>query len=242
MHKKIHLQSKKICYSITQYLDASGRGGLVSPYRVCLQCPEHPQAMTKPTDQKPLKTGLAVELWPLDRLPPYENNARTHSPEQIAQIAASILEFRFTNPILADEKGVVAGHGRLLALQQLWDAGETVRLLNGTVIPPGMAPTIDCSGWSPSQRRAYVLADNQLALNAGWDTELLQIEVAALNLANFDMGLLGFDSDRIAGLLDPEGINKPAKEHEGAEELNEEEFSEFEHACPRCGFEFNGKQ
>jgi ParB-like chromosome segregation protein Spo0J len=199
--------------------------------------------MTKPTDQKPPETGLAVELWPLDRLPPYENNARTHSPEQVAQIAASILEFRFTNPILADEKGVIAGHGRLLALQQLWNAGETVRLPNGTVIPPGMAPTIDCSGWSPSQRRAYALADNQLALNAGWDTELLQMEVAALNLADFDLSLLGFDEDRIAGLLDPEGIDREEsvpKDHKGAEEYSEEDFSEFEHKCPRCNFEFNG--
>jgi ParB-like chromosome segregation protein Spo0J len=173
--------------------------------------------MTEPTDQKPPETGLAVELWPLDRLPPYENNARTHSPEQVAQLAASILEFGFTNPILADEKGVIAGHGRLLALQQLWNAGETVRLPNGTVIPPGMAPTIDCSGWSPSQRRAYALADNQLALNAGWDTELLQMEVAALNLADFDLGLLGFDSERIAGLLDPEGIDGEGAPPTGAD-------------------------
>jgi hypothetical protein len=67
---------------------------------------------------------------------------------------------------------------------------------------------IDCTGWSAAQRRAYILADNQLALNAGWDTQLLQVEVAALNLADFDLSLLGFDQDRIAALLDPEGIDE----------------------------------
>jgi ParB-like chromosome segregation protein Spo0J len=93
---------------------------------------------------------------------------------------------------------------------------------------------------TPTQRRAYVLADNKLALNAGWDEELLQQEIAALSLVDFDLSLMGWSDDDLAGLLDPEGINEPAKEHEGAKEYGEEEFSEFEHKCPRCGFEFNG--
>jgi ParB-like chromosome segregation protein Spo0J len=127
-------------------------------------------------------------MWPLERLVPYERNARTHSPEQVAQIAASIQEFGFTNPILVDgADGILAGHGRLAAAKDM-----------------GLAevPVIVLDHLNPEQRRAYVIADNQLALNAGWDTELLQSEVMALNLADFDLSLLGFDDDRIAELLE----------------------------------------
>jgi len=156
----------------------------------------------------PAPAGPAIEFWPLEDLIPYENNARTHSAEQVEQIAASVRQFGFTNPILADRKGITAGHGRLMALRQIYGAGETVNLPSGEPVPPGTAPVIDCTGWSAAQRRAYILADNQLALNAGWDTQLLQVEVAALNLADFDLSLLGFDQDRIAALLDPEGIDE----------------------------------
>jgi ParB-like chromosome segregation protein Spo0J len=135
-----------------------------------------------------------IEMWPLERLVPYERNARTHSPEQVAQIAASIQEFGFTNPILVDgADGILAGHGRLAAARDMGLAE---------------APVIVLDHLNADQRRAYILADNQLALNAGWDTELLQIEVAALNLADFDLSLLGFDDDRIASLLDPDGIDR----------------------------------
>jgi len=133
-------------------------------------------------------TAKRIEMWPLERLVPYERNARTHSPEQVAQIAASIQEFGFTNPILVDgADGILAGHGRLAAAKDM-----------------GLAevPVIVLAHLSPEQRRAYVIADNQLALNAGWDTELLQSEVMALNLADFDLSLLGFDDDRIAELLE----------------------------------------
>lgn len=139
-------------------------------------------------------TAKRIEMWPLERLRPYERNARTHSPEQVAQIAASIQEFGFTNPLLVDgADGILAGHGRLAAAKDL-----------------GLAevPVIVLDHLSAEQRRAYILADNQLALNAGWNVELLQQEVAALNLADFDLSLLGFDEDRIAGLLDPEGIDR----------------------------------
>jgi ParB-like chromosome segregation protein Spo0J len=139
-------------------------------------------------------TAQKIEQWPLARLRPYERNARTHSPEQVAQIAASIQEFGFTNPILVGEDdGIIAGHGRLAAAM---DLGLTE------------VPVIVLSHLTAEQRRAYVLADNQLALNAGWDMELLQQEVIGLNLADFDLSLLGFDEDRIAGLLDPEGIDR----------------------------------
>lgn len=174
-------------------------------------------------------TARRIEMWQLDRLVPYERNARTHSAEQIRQIAASIQEFGFTNPILVDgADGILAGHGRLAAAKDMGLA---------------LVPVIVLDHLSAAQRKAYILADNQLALNAGWDTELLQMEVAALNLEDFDLSLLGFDNDRIASLLDPEGIDREdpaAKERTGAEEYGEEDFSEFDHKCPRCNFEFNG--
>ena len=133
-------------------------------------------------------------------LVPYARNARTHSDAQVAQLAASIREFGFTNPILVDgERGIIAGHGRLLAARKL-----------------GLAevPVIELSHLSPAQRRAYVLADNKLALNAGWDDDLLRLELADLRSEGFDLGLTGFGLDEIgelladngAGLTDPDQV------------------------------------
>ena len=128
-----------------------------------------------------------IELWPLERLVPYARNARTHSAAQVAQIAASIAEFGFTNPILVDSAdGIVAGHGRLLAARKL-----------------GLAevPVIVLDHLSETQRRAYVLADNRLALNAGWDDEVLAAELAALEADGFDLGVVGFSEHELADLL-----------------------------------------
>ena len=160
-------------------------------------------------------TGPPIEFWPLERLVPYARNARTHSAEQIEQIAASLRQWGWTQPILADNDGIIAGHGRVLALRQIYASGATVRLAAGGSIPPGCAPVIPCAGgWSEAQRRAYILADNQLALRAGWDSSLLKIEVAALNLADFDLELLGFDSDNLTQLLGGafEGDEEPSPE------------------------------
>ena len=174
-----------------------------------------------------IKSAQKIEHWPLDRLVPYERNARTHSAEQVAQISASIQEFGFTNPILvASDNGIIAGHGRLQAAREL--AMDTV-------------PVVVLDHLTPAQRRAYVLADNKLALNAGWDDDLLAEEITALHLEDFKLSTLGWSDSDIADMLDPEGINEPAKEYEGSQEYGEDEFSEFEHKCPRCGFEFNGK-
>jgi len=142
----------------------------------------------------PYNTALVQDLIP------YANNARTHSDAQVAQIAASIREFGFTNPILVDgEKGIIAGHGRLLAARKL-----------------GMAevPLIELSHLTPAQKRAYVLADNRLALSAGWDDDLLRLELGALQAEGFDLGLVGFDPGEIdllfalptGGLTDPDHI------------------------------------
>lgn len=119
---------------------------------------------------------------------PYERNARTHNPEQVAQIAASIQEFGFTNPILVDKKdGIIAGHGRLLAAKDL-----------------GMAqvPVVVIDHLTPDQKRAYVLADNKLALNAGWDVDLLASEIEELQAVEFDLSLLGWSADELEGLAE----------------------------------------
>jgi len=118
------------------------------------------------------------EHWSVERLKPYERNARTHSPEQVAQIAASIVEFGFTNPILVDGKdGIIAGHGRLLAAKDLG-------------LPK--VPVLVLDHLTPEQKRAYVIADNQLALISGWDDELLKAELADLGELEFDLTLLGW--------------------------------------------------
>jgi DNA modification methylase len=130
---------------------------------------------------------LQITRVPVEALIPYARNARTHSDSQVAQIAASIREFGWTNPILVDgERGIIAGHGRLLAARKL-----------------GMAevPVIELGHLTPAQRRAYVLADNKLALNAGWDEELLGLELAELRDLGFDLSLTGFDTDEIGKLL-----------------------------------------
>src|ERR1044071_8813547 len=124
-----------------------------------------------------------VEHWPLDRLIPHARNARTHSEEQVAQIAGSIAEFGFVNPILVGDDGViVAGHGRVLAARKL---GLTE------------APVIVLAHLSPTQRRALMIADNRIAQNAGWDDAMLAIRLASLHDENVDLGLLGFDEDEL---------------------------------------------
>jgi site-specific DNA-methyltransferase (adenine-specific) len=123
---------------------------------------------------------------------PYANNARTHSDEQVAQIAASIKEFGFTNPILLDgTNGIIAGHGRLMAARKL--SLDTV-------------PCIQLSHLSDKQRKAYILADNRLAMNSGWDTQLLTLELKSLDDEGFDLEMLGFDADELANLLEPEQV------------------------------------
>ncbi len=130
-----------------------------------------------------------VEHWPIDRLAPYARNPRTHSAAQVAQLAASIVEYGFTNPLLVASDGtVIAGHGRLEAARQL--GLEEV-------------PVIILDHLTPAQRRAYVIADNQLALQAGWDEEVLAAEMHALNGSGFDLSLTGFDESEVDRLLAP---------------------------------------
>jgi len=135
-----------------------------------------------------IKMSSRIELWPLEKLKPYARNPRTHTPEQVAKVAASIVEFGFTNPILVDaNQGIIAGHCRLMAAQKL---GLTT------------VPIIELTHLSEAQKRAYVIADNRLALDAGWDMELLAREMAALKDEGFDVELTGFSGDEIDELLD----------------------------------------
>jgi DNA modification methylase len=134
-----------------------------------------------------IRINIQIERWPISRLIPRVTNPRTHTPEQVAQVAASMREFGWTNPILIGaENDVIAGHARLLAARQL-----------------GMneVPVIQLGHLSAAQRRALVISDNQLALNAGWSEETLRIELQALQEAEFDLSLVGFDEEELARLL-----------------------------------------
>src|SRR4051812_29968615 len=128
-----------------------------------------------------------IERWPVDKLIPYARNPRTHSDAQVAQIAASIREFGFNAPILVDSNaGIIAGHGRLLAARKL-----------------GLAevPVVVLDHLSETQRRAYVIADNKLALNAGWDEKVLAAELRDLESDGMDLALVGFSDDELEDLL-----------------------------------------
>jgi DNA modification methylase len=132
-----------------------------------------------------------------DELIPYARNSRTHSDEQVGQIAASIKEWGWTTPVLIDESGgIIAGHGRVMAARKL--GIEEV-------------PTMTATGWTKAQKAAYVLADNQLPQNAGWNMDMLKVEMMDLDSDGFDLNLIGFDGDMVANLLnDPEeGLTDP---------------------------------
>lgn len=150
-----------------------------------------------------------IELWPVDRLRPYERNARTHGAEQLEQLQASIRQFGFTAPILVDsDDGILAGHGRLEAARAL-----------------GMAevPVVVLDHLSPEQRRLYVLADNKLAENAGWDVQLLSEELGELLSLDLDMSALGFSEDDLARLGDDLDLGAFEQQSRQAVEMAEPE-------------------
>ena len=162
-----------------------------------------------------------LEYLPLASLTPYARNARTHSPAQITQLVASIEEFGWTNPVLIDAAGeIIAGHGRVLAAQQI-----------GLVT----VPCLRLGHLSAAQKRAYVIADNKLALNAGWDLETLAAEIAALGEMAFDLGLLGFDEGELANLVKAADETPPES---SSKEIDPDKYA-MGSRCPRCGFEFD---
>ena len=151
------------------------------------------------------KLAEKIELWPIERLRPYEKNARTHSQEQVDQLVKSIEEFGFTNPILVDSgDGILAGHGRLMAAK---------------VAGMRQVPVVVLDYLDEDQRRAYILADNKLAMNAGWDDEMLREEIEALKDAEFDLDLIGFSEEELEDLFDGEGVEQ--LESEGLTDADE---------------------
>lgn len=156
----------------------------------------------------------------VNELIPYINNARTHNDEQVSQICASINEYGFTNPILIDEKNsIIAGHGRLLAAKKL---------------KMKEVPCIVLCGLTDAQKKAYVIADNKMALNAGWDLNLLSLEFENLKELDVDLNLTGFSADEIENLL---GENKDIEDNDYEEQELKENNTRL-HKCPECGCEF----
>ena len=146
-------------------------------------------AMTNTKINKNYNIAMAqkIELWSIERLQPYEKNARVHSKEQVGQIAASIVEFGFLNPILVDSNdGIVAGHGRLSAAKEL--ALDVV-------------PVVVLDHLTENQKKAYILVDNKLAENATWNEELLAEEVIKLNLQDFDLNILGWTENELKEIM-----------------------------------------
>jgi DNA modification methylase len=153
----------------------------------------------------------AIEHVDVSALVPYARNSRTHSDEQVAQLVASMREFGFTNPVLIDEAGgIIAGHGRVMAAKSL--GLESV-------------PCIRLAHLSASQKRAYVIADNKLALNAGWDEAVLRSEMAALKLDSFDLSLLGFSGEELDVLNEPLADEEDARDPDASPALSQQAHS-----------------
>jgi len=176
----------------------------------------------RPSDNSDLeKRNLEIEYRPIDRLITYARNARTHSDEQIAQIAASIKEFGWTNPVLVDgDNGIIAGHGRVMAARKL-----------------GLAevPCIELSHLTDAQKRMYILADNKLAENAGWDNDILQVELSALHDEGFDLGLTGFSGDELSNLMYEPQFDPGTEDDQG--KLDEKTPKMV--TCPHCNGKFD---
>ena len=164
---------------------------------------------------------LSIEYKSTGELVPYINNSRTHSEQQVQQVAASIKEFGFTNPILIDhDGGIIAGHGRLQAAQ---------------LLSLDEVPTITLEGLTEAQRKAYVIADNKLALNSGWDDELLKVEIEALTESNFNLDILGWDvlpdfvDDIDYSVLDGEFDEEVAEMEKGVKKAIQIEFESHDY-------------
>jgi ParB-like chromosome segregation protein Spo0J len=163
------------------------------------------------------QAGLRVEYRPIEALIPFARNPRTHSDDQVGQIAASIREFGFTNPILLDgENGIIAGHGRLAAAKEL--GLEKV-------------PCIDLSHLTEEQKRAYVIADNKLALNAGWNEELLRLELTDLKEMGANLELVGFDAMELADIMLGKDVEFKEYDESAADDVQLV-------TCPQCGHTF----
>lgn len=165
-------------------------------------------------------------LSPVEALIPYVRNSRTHDDAQVAQIAASIAEFGMVGAIVVRDGVIAKGHGTLMAVRKLYGAGRSLYPAPGEQAgvepyPAGTVPVLDVSGWTDAQFRAYVIADNKLALNAGWDNDLLKSEIEALADEGFDVGLTGWTLDDLAELAeaDLEDLDQPSDGDEKSDKL-----------------------
>lgn len=161
---------------------------------------------------------MKIEILDIEKLIPYARNSRTHSDEQVAQIAGSIREFGFTNPVLIGaDNDIIAGHGRVMAARKLG-------------LPE--VPCIRLAHLTDTQRRAYVIADNKLALNSGWDEEMLKVELRQLDDEHFSATLTGFELAEIESLLVEPNFLPGTEDDQG--KLDEKKPIN----CPNCGHEF----
>jgi ParB-like chromosome segregation protein Spo0J len=164
-----------------------------------------------------------IEYVSTEELIPYARNSRTHSDEQVAQICASIKEFGFTNPVLIDADGIIiAGHGRTIAAQRL-------KIKD--------VPCLRLSHLTEAQKKAYVIADNKLALNAGWDDEMLAVELGDLNELNFDLNLTGFSDEEISIRLDQINFEPGDESDQG----NLDKLDAKIIKCPHCQKDFDAR-
>ena len=167
---------------------------------------------------------MKIQQKSVKELIPYINNSRTHSDEQIAQIAASIKEFGWTNPILVDgDNGIIAGHGRL----------SDARKLGMDIVP-----VIELTHLSETQKKALIIADNKLALNSGWDSNLLSLELQQLDTNGFNLEVLGFNAEELSAFMNDVNFDAATEDDQGKLDELEPKWVN----CPHCGKEFDARQ
>lgn len=170
-----------------------------------------------------------IEEWDIERLSPYGNNAKLHPDSHVEQIANSIEEFTFLDPVAVDENGeILEGHGRLLAAKKRGDA---------------TIPVIQVTGLTDAQKVAYRLAHNKLTMNTGFDPDILKLDFEFLQDEGFDLDLTGFGELELSFLdeQEEEETNEPYSPKSSTQEVDVDEFK-FDHKCPKCGFEYNDKK
>lgn len=190
------------------------------------------------TDEElaPASAAYQVRFARYDSLAPFARNAQIHDDANVAAIAASIEQFGFVGTVIADAEGILAGHGRTLAAERLYKAGKRIKAPNGALLPRDTVPWIDVTGLSDAQRRAYIIADNQLVRASGTNQEFLRLEVADLNGMDFDLNLLGFEPKALDALLAPMATEE---EGSGADEPATDIEEPNIIKCPSCAHEFS---
>lgn len=195
----------------------------------------------KSSDKTPTTTvERAVRMVSVADLVPYDRNPKKHPQEKVVELVANILKFGWTNPILAEGVKVVAGHGRLLAAKMIYEQNGSLAFPDGSPIPVGTVPVLDCTGWDEAKRRAYIIWDNK-SNEGDWDFVLLRDELLALDTGGFDMTLTGFSEQEREQMatyskeFNPSEFFKKSDESSGGEKKEEPAKTA---KCPDCGKEF----